>query len=585
MLDRRAFLVSTSVAIGSAVAVTGDASAATDSTRGRFDRPRSGWASADTTLRAGEPHRVGLDPAPIDSAHAAIHAFAEPPQGRAMFPGAVMLLAHQGFVVDDWSTGWSLRYADHDGTELPEDQRITMRTDTIFDMASCSKLFTTLVALRLMEQCRFHLDEPVAEHVPGYGVNGKEKITPRMLLTHTAGLRPDPEPSLWQGYSTVAQRKHAILTTTPQFEPGSRYQYSDLSMLSLQLLVESVTESTLDKLLGSIVTGPLGMIDTGYNPSHAKKHRIAPTEFETGEGSANRGLVWGEVHDENAWSLDGVAGHAGVFSTARDMARLGQMLLNGGTYAGHRILHEGTTELVFENFNERFPGDDHGLGFELDQIWYMGGLSGPQTAGHTGFTGTTFVVDRTSRSIAVLLTNRVHPNRDGVSINPARELTATALSRAMAVLPVRGHDYWSAQTGNAATATLSSRVVATGNRAGTLRFDAFVNSEPSDLFTVECATDGKTWKPLALRASGVGAPQGQVSGLSGQSVRAWWRVEADLPAAPTLSLRWRYTTDKSYTGRGVCVDGVRVTTDNTVLLDAERDRSALVGNGWQRRSR
>ena len=165
------------------------------------------------------------------------------------------------------------------------------------------------------------------------------------------------------------------------------------------------------------------MGDTGYNPTD--KERTAATEYQT---APPRGLVWGEVHDENAWSLGGVAGHAGVFSTADDLAVLAQALLNGGTYRGHRILDRKSVELLVTNFNEAFPGDAHGLGFELDQRWYMDALSGPRTAGHTGYTGTSIVIDFDSRSFAILLTNRVHPSREWGSNNQARREWAHGLA-------------------------------------------------------------------------------------------------------------------------------------------------------------
>ena len=147
------------------------------------------------------------------------------------------------------------------------------------------------------------------------------------------------------------------------------------------------------------------MEDTGYNPPTG--HVRAATEYQT---APPRGMVRGEVHDENAWSLGGVAGHAGVFSTADDLAILSQALLDGGTYGGHRILDPSSVELLVTDFNQAFPGDSHGLGFELDQRWYMDALPAPRPPGHTGYTGTSVVIDFASRSFAILLTNRVHPS-------------------------------------------------------------------------------------------------------------------------------------------------------------------------------
>ena len=186
-----------------------------------------------------------------------------------------------------------------------------------------------------------------------------------------------------------------MLDVAPTSTPGTTYVYSDLNLITLGVLLERQTGSSLDRLVAQRITGPLGMKDTGYNPDPSLKPRIAATEFQSAPA---RGMVWGEVHDENAWSLGGVAGHAGVFSTAQDMAVLSQAMLNGGTYGGDRILSPSSVEAMTTNYNVAFPDDAHGLGFELDQRWYMSGLSGPRTAGHTGYTGTSVVIDFASRS-------------------------------------------------------------------------------------------------------------------------------------------------------------------------------------------
>src|SRR5699024_3509970 len=174
------------------------------------------------------------------------------------------------------------------------------------------------------------------------------------------------------------------------------------------------------------------MVDTGYNPPAAKLQRIAATEYQE---VPDRGMVWGEVHDENAWSLGGVAGHAGIFSTLDDMAILSQTMLNGGWYGEARILAEESVTAMITNENEEFPGDAHGLGFELNQRWYMSGLTSIRTAGHTGFTGTSLVIDFNSASFVILLTNRVHPSREWGSINPARRSAADGMADAMSIEP------------------------------------------------------------------------------------------------------------------------------------------------------
>ncbi|GHJ41745.1 serine hydrolase domain-containing protein [Streptomyces sp. TS71-3] len=553
--------------------------AAAGTGHGRFDQPYRGFAPASTVLHPATPGQAGLDPAPITAFEHQVATWEDPASGaNYLFPGATSLMVHDGKVVERSAAGYALKYADAT-TELPEDQRVPARTDTIYDLASLSKLFTSLLAVQQLEAGHIDLDTPVAHYLPEFAVNGKGDITILQLLTHTSGFDADPVPSLWQGYPDVAARKKAILDTKPINPPGTTYLYSDLNMLTMQLVLEKVTGRPLDALVRDDITGPLHMADTGYNPPASKLGRVAATEYEA---SPPRGMVRGVVHDENAWSLDGVAGHAGVFSTVDDLAVLAQAILNGGVYKGHRILSEHGVTLMEENFNQKFPDDSHGLGFELDQIWYMGGLSGPGTLGHTGFTGTSLVIDPESRSFAILLTNRVHPSRNTPSTNPARRAVAQALAEAMPVAaPGGGRSWFSAQAGGTTSTLTTGPLKATG--PVDVGFSAFVNTESTDLVQLESSTDGgATWQAVPLTVSGTGAPSGEVSALSGQSVRAWWRVHAKLPGASDgLRLRWRYTTDPSYEGRGVNLTGLRVTDGSGVLLDGDRPDAPLTSNGWQ----
>lgn len=566
---------------------------------GRFDRPRQGFAPASTVLQEGTPESVGLDPEPIRAAEQQVDKWTQPDSetGHPMFAGAVGLLAHDGTVVDSYATGSALRYADGEGTELPPGEQVPMQADTIFDMASISKLFTSIAVMQLVEQGQVDVDEPAASYLPEFGVNGKEAITVKQLLTHTSGLEPFLD--LWKDWPDKASRIKAVMDVAPKTDPGSAYEYSDLNLITLGVLVERLTGSTLDAVVAERITEPLGMTDTGYNPPAAKLDRIAATEYTT---EPPRGLVRGEVHDENAWSLGGVAGHAGVFSTAGDMAVLGQTILNGGTYDGKRILGEEAVSAMLTNYNQQFPDDSHGLGFELDQMWYMGALTSPTSAGHTGFTGTTLVIDPRSRSVAILLTNRVHPTRDWGSINAARQVWATGLARSLEVRPARGDDAWFTDIGDDSTATLTTRPLAVRAGETKVRFSAFVDSEPTDKLVLEASSDGTSWHPVPLRAEGPGAPDGEVDGLSGTGHRAWWKVSAKVgsetlsaPAATLdttgtshkeqVTLRWRVTTDENYTGRGIHVDGIHVTDRNGTILDGEREPAAFTAVDWQLRRR
>jgi serine-type D-Ala-D-Ala carboxypeptidase len=552
-------------------------------TIGRFDQPYAGFAPPSTLLHDGRPESAGLDPAPIDEALRRVAAWTQPDPatGHPLFSGAVTLLAHDGTVVARQASGYALRYADAAGTELPEDQRIPMRTDTVFDLASLSKLFTSIVALQQIEAGRIDLYAPVARYLPEFATNGKGTITVEQLLTHTSGLQPDL--TLWRDWPDIPSRFKAVLDVAPVNPPGSTYLYSDLNMITLQMVVQQVTGLPLDALVQNGITGPLGMAHTGYNPPAAARDSIAATEYQS---EPARGLVWGEVHDENAWALGGVAGHAGVFSTADDLAVLGQALLNGGSYGGHRILRPETAREMLTNYNSAFPDDSHGLGFELDQRWYMGALNGPRTAGHTGFTGTTLVLDPASRSIAILLTNRVHPNRNWGSINPARQAVADGLARALAVRPRRGPDAWASIIGDtttqAATATLTTAPLVPRDGRVAVSFDGFVDADPADQLVLESSSDGATWRPVPVRASGCGAPDGAVNALTGYGNRCWWTVRAELATPVPVRLRWRYTTGTAGAGRGVYLDGIRVSDGaGALLLDAERHPAALTAVGWR----
>lgn len=565
------------------LAASTTAGAATTSSRpgqGRFDQPQHGFAPASTTLREGAPGDVGLDQRPIRDAEQFLRSWTQPDAtGHPHFSGAVGLLAHHGVVVDRYAVGGALRYADAQGTELPPAQQVPMRDDTVFDLASISKLFTSIAALQLTDQGKLDVNAPVARYLPEFGVQGKQDVTIEQLLTHTSGFDADPSPSLWEGYADIPSRRKAVLDSPLKNAPGTTYLYSDLNMLTLGFVIEKLTGEPLDTVVHDRITAPLGMVDTGYNPPASKLNRIAATEYES---NPPRGLVRGQVHDENAWSLGGVAGHAGVFSTASDLATLCQAILNGGSYRGHRVLRPDTVEKMLTNYNARFPGDAHGLGFELDQPWYMGALSSPASAGHTGFTGTTLVIDPESRSFALLLTNRVHPTRSWGSINAARQVWATSLAKAMAVRPVVGRDEWYADPGNSATATLSTPPL--DSRSGSLQasFYAFVDTEgPHDPFQLEASTDGVNWQPVPLRATGPGAPAGTVSSLSGHGHRAWWHVSATVPAPSAMTLRWRYTTDSNYTGRGISLDGVKVTERGRTVLDGEQNPGDLSSSGWR----
>ncbi|MDO3705153.1 serine hydrolase domain-containing protein [Micromonospora sp. C28SCA-DRY-2] len=586
------------LALGLAVAVLGTAMPATGAAAA--ERSPAGSAPPSVTpadlrfrhdtLRYGDAREVGLLPEHVDRMPADLTAYLEPTPdhpGHPTYAGAVVLAAKDGVVVQHAAVGSAVRYSAVGpppglvGVELPADQRLPMRPDTIFDLASVSKLFTTIVVLQQVERGRVELDAPVARYVPEFAAGGKQAVTVRMLLTHTSGLPAFT--ALWSRYPTPAERFAAALATplVPGATPGTRYVYSDLGLIALGVLVERVTGRSLADLVRDGVTAPLGMTDTGYNPAPELRSRIAATEYQP---YAGRGMVWGEVHDENAWSLGGVAGHAGVFSTAADLAVLCQTLLNGGEYRGRRILHPDTVRAMLVNYNapleQAYPESDRGLGFELNKHWYMMGLSSPVGFGHTGFTGTSLVVDPLSHSFVILLSNRVHPDRGWGSNNVARRAVAADLAEAMPVRP-RSREAWRADPRDLATVTLTAPLRRAA-RGGTASFLLWYDTEPRyDGARFEVSADGgRTWAPAPMRLRHGGqrwASDGTVTGYGG---RVWWQVSVELPDQAT-HLRWSSSTDVSARGRGVYVDRIVAADRAGLLFHGEgRDATRLVADGW-----
>ena len=566
---RRALVAAQALTLGLVTVSAGPAHAAPKVPR-PFDVSAESLHFQHHLLRAGTAQQAQLLPGPLDQMSTDLRSFLGPSPTHPQYAGGVVLASRHGVVAVHDAAGMALRYADMD-TELPPGQQVPMRPDTIFDLASVTKTFTTIAVLQQVEAGRIDLDAPVATYLPAFAQNGKGDVTITHLLTHTAGL-PAWLP-LYSAYPTPAERLAAVLAVAPIAEPGETYLYSDLSLITLGMVVEKVTGRTLDDVIADGITGPLRMTDTMFNPPASLKDRIAATEAEPWAG---RAMIRGEVHDENAWSLGGVAGHAGLFSTAHDLAILARTLLNGGRYGHTRILREDTVREMLVNRNARFPGDSHGLGFELDQRWYMDGLSSPVTFGHTGFTGTSIVIDPLSDSFVILLTNRVHPTRDWGSNNPARRAVARDLARALAVHPIEGSEAWFSGIGDARTVTLSAPAAS----GGALSFGLWYDTEDgSDIVGLEASTDGgSTWSrvPFSMRTGPVQTDtDGTVSGFGG---RRWHRATATLPSAePSVDgvlVRWRYASDSLYQGRGVYVDDVRV--DGRTVPD-----SAFTATGWQ----
>ncbi|POX54757.1 esterase [Streptomyces sp. Ru71] len=352
-----------------------------------------------------------------------VHALTAGP--RPWAAGAVVVAGRGPVVAVEEAAGWALRYAAYDpetdrGVELPEPERVPMTVDTPFDLASLTKLFTAVAAVQQIERGTLGIDAKVGAYLPDFRAAAEHGVTVRQLLTHTSGLRP--ELPLYDCVSD-AERLGRLRAEEPATEPG-RYLYSDLNMLLLQQLLERLTGRPLDVLVRDGITRPLGMTATGFGPCPG----AAATEDQRRPwAKADRGLLRGVVHDENAWALGGVAGHAGLFSTGRDLAVFCRALLAGGSYGPARILGPDFVELLLT---------PPGLGFAVDQPWFMGELAGRGAAGHTGFTGTSLVLDPATDTFLVLLANTVHPRRRPSDSRP-RAAAATRLARA--VRGAKGH--------------------------------------------------------------------------------------------------------------------------------------------------
>jgi CubicO group peptidase (beta-lactamase class C family) len=347
--------------------------------------------------------------------------------GPGSIPGAVTLIAHRGEVIHHSAHGDAVRYADAEGAL--SDEPVAMAGDTIFDVASITKLFTAVVALKAVEEGFVGLDKPVADHVPGFHPD----VTLRHLLTHTSGLPAIRE--LWTVPGDRLVRSDAVLATVQEAEPGERHVYSCVGYLITGVLLERLLGSPLPELTRRYVVEPLGLSDTGYRPSAAVVPRVAATEFDAKVG---RGIVRGQVHDEASWSLDGMGGNAGVFSTAADLLRFAEMLRAGGVdpRSGVRVLSEDSVrEMTSDQLRPGMAADvgyGQGIGPRISDRVFMGNRTSDRAFGHTGFTGTSLVIDPAHDLVVILLTNAVHPVRGRTMLGELRSAVADAAVDAVA---------------------------------------------------------------------------------------------------------------------------------------------------------
>jgi len=313
-----------------------------------------------------------------------------------------------------------------------------MNADTIFDLASLTKVVaTTTSVMQLVEQGRIRLRDPVAQFIPDFARHGKAAITLLHLLTHTSGLPPDLPLEVEFSGADEAMRRASELATTAA--PGEQFVYSDINFFLLGEIVARVSGERLDRYAKQHVFEPLGMRDTTFLPPETLRSRIAPTERCrplawpcVGPDSAEVPFLRGIVHDPTARRMGGVAGHAGLFSTAGDLSRFCRMLLNGGRLDGAEILSPLSIERMTAPSTPSGMKDVRGLGWDIDSSYSAnrGELFPIGSFGHTGFTGTSLWLDPRSTSYVVFLSNRVHPDGKG-DVTPLRGRVATAAAAAL----------------------------------------------------------------------------------------------------------------------------------------------------------
>lgn len=353
---------------------------------------------------------------PSAEALAPIAEFAQSEIQAGRIPGAVVLIGSRTDVL----------YREAFGQRAVEPVQLPMTTDTRFDIASLTKVVATATAImQLAEKKKLRLDAPVARYWPQFARNRKGAITIRQLLTHYSGLRADLDlNSEWSGYDTALK---LIIAEKPVSPPGKDYLYSDINFEILGELVRRASGVPLDAYCTKHIFKPLGMTNTGFKPSLEHRPSIAPTEYAGGK------LRWGEVQDPAAFRMGGVAGHAGVFSTADDLAIFARMMLNGGSEHGVRILSRHSVEQMTLPQSPRGKGKLRGFGWNVgapfasnrEQLMQAGAY------GHLGYTGTLLWIDPVSQTYVIVLSSRLHPRSKG-DASPLRTGVMAIVSAALA---------------------------------------------------------------------------------------------------------------------------------------------------------
>lgn len=378
--------------------------------------PSVAQSSSPATRTAGAAHTSTESDAVPRVIRDSLHAILGRSYADSAFPGAYAVVGtHAGVLAED-----SVGHLDWGPSAMPDEH-------SLWDLASLTKVVgMTTAIMQLYEQGKVDLDAPLQRYIPEWQGPHKAMVTVRHLITHTSGL---------PAFKAYDQRTHdrdsiaKLMFATPlDTLPGVRMIYSDIGAYMLGRLVERLSGEPLDQYVLNHVFRPLGMTETMYNPPAELKPRIAPTEIDPVRG----GKVWGVVHDERAYYLGGVSAHAGIFSSAHDLARFARMYLNGGTLDGVRIVQPQTIAL----FSTR-QVEDRALGWQKpDGGNSAGHLMSEQAFGHTGFTGTSIWIDPARDVFVILLSNRVNPTRANTKIGRVRVALADAVMSTLTRSPL-----------------------------------------------------------------------------------------------------------------------------------------------------
>ena len=361
------------------------------------------------------PPQVGLNNSGLDTALVGrLDKLVKDAMDEAVAPAVAIAVGRNGRIA--YMKGYG-----HISWDIPSSPAVD--TNTLFDLASLTKVVATTTLAMIMEEAgQLDLDRTVSSYLPEFNSPEKMGITVRQLLIHNSGLEAGGNTFNARGREAYLR----LINARPlEYQPGTRMIYSDWSMILLQLVMERISGKTLDVLATEKIFRPLGMTDTQFTPPFTLRPRIAPTQVDDARG----GLLWGTVHDENAYMLGGVAGHAGLFSSARDLAVFSLMMLNGGEYNGVRIVKPST---IARWTARQGKESSRALGWDSPEGGSSAGqFFSPWSYGHTGFTGTSIWIDPQKDLFVVVLTNRVNPTRSNTRHVQLRRDVVDAVQQAV----------------------------------------------------------------------------------------------------------------------------------------------------------